>query len=316
MTMKRMLDMGRMLLLLSAVVLAAVASAQEPVGRHLFSFQVRGQGPAKVFDFVEAAFAAYPSDSVNTRFGNIRFLKGSWEELEAVNDSTPFQWAHIDGRSYRLEWKLPDRNIVMVFPIEYDKLNGQTRQEMEDVFIRGFKQFEVKRLRPKPLVDKEQLQLVRDSLFRLPGEEYLIADVNSHAYLLPDSAGNAVFVCDTCYWVESLANLFVVGSEPWRQARMEVTVLKHEYGKKETFEIEVEALVQLCEENGCKTFWGVESLAEDELKASVLFHNPWEGYNHVFRVTCSKLPQGDIPFELKARASLFVPVSNVNNLFK
>lgn len=288
----------------------------EAQGRQFFPLQLRGQGPSKMFDFVEAAFASYKVDSVNTRFGNIRFQKGMWEDLETVDDSTPFRWANIDGRAYRLEWQLPDRDIVMVFPIEYDKLNGKTRQELEDAFIQGVKHFEVKALRPKPEVDRERLQLVRDSLFRLPGEEYLLSEVNSHSYLVPDSAGNAVFVCDSIYWLESLANLFVVGSELWRQARMEVTVLKYEYGQRETFEIGVETLVQFCEANGCKTYWGVESREGDELKASVLFYNPWEGYNHLFRVTCKKSPQGDIPFTLQARASLYVPISNVDNLFE
>lgn len=303
-------------LLLFCMGQAISGYAQEIASKRLFASQVREQGPSKLFDFVEAAFASYASDSVNVRFANIRFLDGSWEELEAVNDFTPFRWSNINGQGYRLEWQLSGRSVVMVFPIEYDKLNGRTRQEMEDSFIREVKQYKVGHLRPKPNFDKELLQLVRDSLFRLPGGEYLISDVNSHAYLIPDSTGNAVFVCGRKYWVESLANLFVIGSEPWKQARMEVTVRKHEYGRRETFETEVEALVQVCEKHGCKTYWGMENEERDELKFSVLFYNPEEGYNHVFRVTCRRISQGDIPFTLKARASLFVPVSNVDNLFE
>ena len=286
------------------------------IGKFLFPDQMRETENTKVLDFVEAAFACHTFSLTEPRFKHISFTKGTWEDLEKVNDSTACSLTNLAGRSYRIKWNSSDRKVIMTFPIEYDKLNNGTREEIEEAFISGLKRYKVTSVRPQPTFSILQLQLLKDSLFLLPGDKYIISNVNSHSYLIPSEDGNAIFVYDRAFPAESLANLFTVGNERGMEIEIEIDVIKHEYGIKETLIVPLETLVQYGIMNGCRVYWGTESVEQGELKASVIFYNPDEGYDHIFRIKCPLSEWDSDSFRIQARASLFIPTSNVDNLLQ
>lgn len=71
-----------------------------------------------------------------------------------------------------------------------------------------------------------------------------------------------------------------------------------------------------CEEEGCVPFWGVEKFHNGKLEGALFIYNQDQGYDHVLKIDC--IPQEVIEGKgsITARASLFVPTNNVNNLFQ
>ena len=112
-----------------------------------------------------------------------------------------------------------------------------------------------------------------------------------------------------------VANLFICPSELYGNQKLNVTVLKHKYGEKETFTITVDQLLAYAEKTGCLPFWGMERFEDGRLEGSLFLYNRIQGYDHVFKVVCTPADVIGGAGEIEARASLFVPTNNVQNLY-
>lgn len=153
-----------------------------------------------------------------------------------------------------------------------------------------------------------------ESMYILPGESYQKEGViTRNAYFRAEDMSP---VWDAGFPLESIANLFICPAAGCDSIAAQVTILKHEYGEKETVRLPLGALLGICEEDGCVPFWGVENFSDGEIDGAIFLYNAAKGYDHVIRVHCNFAELFSGNGELVCRASLFIPTTNVHNLFQ
>ena len=70
------------------------------------------------------------------------------------------------------------------------------------------------------------------------------------------------------------------------EASIELTVIKHKYGEKETLQIPLAQLQSVMGlTDGCTSFWGVEEIDGGNIKGTLFFYNQLQGYDHVLRIS-------------------------------
>lgn len=160
----------------------------------------------------------------------------------------------------------------------------------------------------------DDLEPYADNLYVLPGDSYLNKEITRNVYLVVAEDAVSPVWSDTLP-AESMANLFVYPFDGYPRVNVDVTVLKHEYGQKETVTTPLDCLIATCESDGCKAFWGVEKIEDGMLQGSLFMYNPTKNYDHVFKIECRPADVIAGKGRIKARASLFVPTDNVHNLY-
>lgn len=160
-----------------------------------------------------------------------------------------------------------------------------------------------------PPYDPDALEPYGDSMYVLPSGSYLSDEITCNIYLESDSATCPAWSADAP--LESIANLMVSRATGSGDVTIELSVLRHEYGRKDTFPTTVGQLLSYCLEDGCQPYWGVESYDGDTLRGTLFLHNPHMGYDHVLRVECKPSEVISGTGSLRARASLYIPIYNL-----
>lgn len=298
-----------------AVCLSApVFSQVRDGGLRLFSDGMRQAYPSAPLDYVEAAYRAYANGVKDDsgRFEGLTFVYGSWESLAAaVTDSTACTVSLINGRQYSIVW---DGIAQMVFPVQYDRIIGDSRSAIEDSLIGRLKSHraEARCVIPDSLVADT---LVGDSLYVVKGDTYGVAQVSRDVYVMMTADSLMATVYSPDMPVASLADMFICGLDGL-SVPVVITIPRHDYGIVDTLTTTVESLREVCAADGCVPFWGTESISGDELRGTVFFYNRTLGYDHVLRVVCDPRLIGSQDFCLRCRMSLFVPTNNVKNLYE
>lgn len=321
--------MNKTIMISLMLTLAIAMSAQDNEGQtRLFGQALRDAYPPAPLDYVEHAYSAYLTGDKETlgRYDNIEFLSGSWNSMKQVNDSTPCTIEMLFGRAYMVTW---EGVAQLQFPVQYDKLLGGTRSEIEDALIARLKANGRQPRVETPSCFFSELR-DKDGLLVLEGETYQIADVNKNVYYIAadDAAttdtlsdyndSTAVvprvsLVCDSAYPAQSVANIFICGSR--QSIPVTIVIPKHEYGEQETVTTTVETLLQECVADGCEAYWGTENVTDSELRGALFLYNPSLGYDHIVRISCDPRLIGSDSLTMQGRMSLFVPTNNVKDLF-
>ena len=279
--------------------------------QRLFNDEMRSGSPAVVLDYVEAAYRQHFSGAADEtdRFADITFAVGSWDMLRLVNDTTPCSLTLINGRTYRITWQ---DLAEMEFPVQYDRLMGGSRAEIEDRLIDRLSRSTAQpgSTLPDSLTVAEA---AGNDCYTVKGDVYGISQVNRDYYLQADEAGLARLVFDSIHPAQSLSNLFVCGIRG-QQVPMAITIPKHEYGVRDTVQTTVAALSEVCGADGCVAYWGTELQTDSCLRGSVFLYNIALGYDHVLRVECDPRLIGTDRLVLACRMSLFIPTTNVKDL--
>lgn len=277
--------------------------------RRLFASSMREAWPSAVLDYVEDAYAYQldGGDMSHSRFAGITFTYGNWQLLSLVDSIAACSLSLLGGKLYRITW---EGFVSIEFPVQYDDLLGDSRSQIEDNFIARLRTAEGREASPVPDMDADGWP-EGEELFRVDGAKYGMSEVSSSYYLAEDGQR---LLYSNAYPAESLANLFICGVEG-QDAPITVSIAKHEYGVRDTIVTTVSALSGLCEEEGCEIYWGTESLEEGRLLGSVFFSNWMLGYDHVLRVECDPSLLGTEDFTIKARMSLFIPTTNIKDLY-
>lgn len=193
-----------------------------------------------------------------------------------------------------------------------DTTQAGSRTEIENDFITRAKESNSER-RPFGEINHENLVAYGDDLYILPGESYQNKNINRNAYFKNDE--QIIPVWTTEHPLESISDLFIFPSSAYSNPQVEITVLKHEYGEKETFSVPLSHLLATAEEDGCVPFWGVEKYENGILEGALFLYNRKKGYDHVLKIECKPVEVINNNAAIKARASLFIPTNNVKDLF-
>ncbi|MDE5878212.1 MAG: hypothetical protein K2H47_12050 [Muribaculaceae bacterium] len=283
------------------------------IGLNLFPNEMKSSIDAELLEYIETSLLRKCLGLKTESLDNLSVIEGTTDDFRNITPATPHSVISNNSRSMTVEWNLDGRNVKVELPVGYQTTKDGTRSDIEEDFIAGVKRTVSSRFR-KPVIDSVALEPYGEVLYILPGGSYMNKDITDSVYL--DSDGEAITpVWNTTYPVESIANLFIYPSNLYGGQKVNVTVLKHQYGEKETFTVTVDQLLAYAEKTGCQPFWGVERFENGLLEGSLFLYNPTQGYDHIFKVTCTPADVIGGAGEIEARASLFVPTNNVQNLY-
>lgn len=238
-----------------------------------------------------------------------KITKGNIDDFKAITPQTDCSVSSTNSKHLLAEWTVNAKTVAVEIPVSYETAKGTDRTKTENTMIGRIKRSDGKR--PAVLVDKDNVEAYGDNMFILPGGSYHSKDVTKNVYL--DPSLNPVW--DVAYPAESIANLFELPSKDYGNETVELTVLKHEYGQKETILTTVNKFLAEFEKDGCMPFWGIEKLADGKLEGALFLYNQTQGYDHVIKIDCVPNDVINGSGYIKARASLFIPTNNVDNLY-
>lgn len=237
-----------------------------------------------------------------------KILKGTITDFRSVSPETDCSVSTSNSKNMVAEWSVAGKPLRISIPISYETAKGEDRTLTENHMISRIKGSDGKR--KSPSIDKERLEAYGDDMFMHPGATYHSKDISQNIYL--DSKLSPVW--DVNHPTESIADLFLFPSDKCGKVDMELTVLKHEYGKKETFTVPVDKVLAEFEKDGCQPYWGIERFSDGKLEGSLFLYNPRQGYDHVIKIECVPADVINGTGVVEGRASLFIPTNNVDNL--
>lgn len=280
------------------------------VGLNLFSDDVKRSMGKDIFNRLETELLELGFANGN-RDGSIKLVSGKLRDLKKISPQTPHSITNSNSKDLLVEWETEDGSVIVSMPINYQTIKGGSRSDIEMSFIESVKKYNNSR---NASFDLETAEPYGDDMYIIPGYSYQKKDITRNIYLTTDSAINPIW--DSKFPSESIANMFICPNDLYKDIELNVTVLKHEYGEKEIFSVPLSQFLAYCEDEGCISFWGVEKFQDGKIEGALFLYNQSQGYDHVLKIDC--VPQDIIEGNgsVTARASLFIPTNNVNNLFQ
>lgn len=243
---------------------------------------------------------------------SVELVSGNLANIKKISPNTSHLITHSNSRELSVQWETDNGIVTVSMPLSYLTVKGGSRSDIEKTFIINVKK-NVK-TRSEVSFDLSSAQPYGDDKYIIPGCSYQNKETTRNIFLTTDSLVNPIW--DLKFPLESVANMFICPNDKYRDKIMNITVLKHEYGEQENFTLQLDNFLSYCEEEGCVPFWGVEKFQDGNIEGALFLYNQGLGYDHVLKIDCN--PQEVIEGNgvITARASLFVPTNNVNNLFQ
>ena len=254
------------------------------------------------------------------RDGGVRveLTSGAISDFRHISPATDCRISKADTRKLTAEWGVDGRKVAISVSVGYQSAKGGTRKEIEDDFVKQLKDRAVHAAHAGVEIDRDKLRLyVSDSIYVAYGSDYHNKDITNDVYAVVDSAGNISPVWDVAQPLESIADMFVYPADgAYGDPAIEMTVLMHEYGHQEKLTVGLRRFLAVCDADGCTPYWGVEKFVDGHLEGALFMVNPRQGYNHTFKIDCVPADVIGGNGVLRARASLYVPVNNIRDLYE
>lgn len=288
----------------------------EHVGIPLFNAFMRSLQPSPIHDYLEfAALDKKYKISENTlQLNQLKFSKGSWDDLFQVGDTTTCSITNLEDKMYVVKWmKQGEPFLEVYFPVDYELLANSSRREMEVRFIEGLKAFQLPDSVPEQQLDTVHFQKYGvKGIFVKEGTSYVSPVITSNTYYIKES-GKYHLLADGQHISESMANLLLEPLyAPDATIKMDFSMSTF---REETVEMDFRQLSAYCTANGCTPFFGYEGINNGMAAATLIMHNKKSGYNHIFYIQC---PASEVELsgaKLTGKGYLFTPSSNIKNLF-
>lgn len=288
------------------------------IGRKLFHPTLRQINPSPVYDYLEYAFLDHTFKISDNPFlyQSLKFEDGSWKLLEQVTDSMKFTVTSENGKRYRVEWTMGEgQQVVITFPIGYERLSMSSRRELENNLIEDLQNFDPSKVSaPQYGIDSVSVFKMDSIIWCEKGEYYMIEAINQNRYYISSEDSILKPVFDPAYPAESLANLF-----SWRllnkPAHGMVLTFKLYENRQQQSLVTVDQLLGFFYQRGGKVFWGLEGIKNDEIFGTLMVVNEGYGYNHIIGLRCPLESLFADTCAMTASVSLFVPTSNISDIF-
>lgn len=243
---------------------------------------------------------------------SVKIVSGDLKTLKYITPETSHSITNSNSRDLTVEWVTDKGNVKVSMPLNYQSIKGGSRSDIEQTFISNIK----KQKKQRCMVPFNLGTAVPygEDKYVIPGYSYQNKDITRNVYLTTDSVVNPIW--DANFPLESIANLFICPNGSYGDIELNITVLKHEYGEQERFTVALDRFLAYCEEEGCVPFWGVEKFIDGKIEGALFLYNQGQGYDHVLKIDCEPNAVIENNGSINARASLFVPTNNVNNLFQ
>lgn len=284
------------------------------IKRRVVQDDLRSNFDSAVIDYLEEAYAAHLLSIDNPKFEDIEITRGNWSALEKLDKIIECSLVYNKFKYITLSLRLETEELCISFPIDYQKFRNGSRTDIENEFIEGLISYKVTDSRQLPIYSKDELVNIGNNNYLLRGSTYLISTVNNNSYLSKNEQDSLSFIVNPKQPLATFSNMVVIGTGYC--ANLHMAISTHEYGSKTTLSVPLEQFIQYCIHTGCEIYWGYEKLESNILYGTIFCYNQKQGYDHIINIQCNTENLGNENFEIDSRVSLFVPTTNIQNLFE
>lgn len=281
------------------------------IGLNLFSDEMKTSFDEDILNFIEEALLAKALKINGNQYEKLVITNGNIYDFKKLSPESKCTVNIHNSQLLISEWTVAGKAVSIKVPIGYDTAVKGSRSDIENEFISRLKSSVANRL-DFEIYDKDKLEPYGKDKLIYPGNTYKSKDISRNTYF---NIADLKPLWDVDYPLESMSNLFICPSEGYDNIRINLTILKHEYGEKDIVSIFLNQLLSVCESDGCIPYWGVEKFENGILHGALFLYNQKKGYNHVIKIECIPDEIINNNGEIKARASLFIPTNNVDNLY-
>lgn len=283
------------------------------IGLNLFGEHMKHSSDREILECLETLLLGRVLGVDLTGSTELVLRNGSLEDLKKISVDTPCNINISNASHVFVEWLIDStEDIGVVMPIDYLKIKGGCRAELENAFIESIgSSFSLSIT--KPQFDGRQLHKHSEGYYVAPGAFYLHEDINRNLYF--SEVTDMTPICSLEWPAESISNILLSPSPMLEEVDVDLTVLTHSPGHSVQFSVPLVNILAACERDGCQLYWGVEEYGDDGiLQGSLFCHNTLYGYDHVINIKCNPREVLIGKGKMHARASLYIPVYNVDIL--
>lgn len=291
----------------------------EHIGATLFHEGIV-QCPSLIYDFLERYYLSIclPFERIKSigqqiKEDDIILDAGNWDLFPSLRQLDKVVIENLSGKRYRVSWLQADTVVCSLsFPMKYQLIVGADLVELED------------RLKNRVLTHKETRILLdedfkqegywKDAFFVREGDSYILEQLNSNTFYLPDKNGQLYAVWDKAYPVESAFNVMLC-PEVESKFMLECQLMK--FGnKQEDFRCPLRQWQSFCLSEGCQPYFGITTLTDRSLSGICIMRNEKYGYNHLLRIRLLLDDFGKSEGTVYAKWYAFIPTGSIKDLYE
>lgn len=292
------------------------------IGYKLFNDSLIALQPQNqpVFDFVERYLLELDlnidrdkSREKRMDVDDVKLVKGTLNQLWAVNPETPFLIDEIVRRMFRLTWLVGGKEVVLTFPSDSQLLLGANSVELEDIMGR-----DVQRMVPISgsdiIADWNNAKTYSShGMFVVEGEAYISELIRNDIFLVEAEDGTRKLFFDPKTPSKSVSNIMLTGEYA---EELPMTMRLNRYGNRsDTLQITIQQFIAYCKAEGCKLYFGIKTINETTLAGTLFAYNEKLAYDHVLSVVFPLSILNGTSQPIVSTAYAYIPLHNVTEKF-
>jgi hypothetical protein len=262
----------------------------EHIGYNLFSTKLREQKEdSPVFDFLERYLLELDlqlddkSPALRKNVDDVTEVKGTLQMLKKLTPKSDvkFDIDIITRKMYRVTCEFGENRVRVTFPSINELLVGANMIEMEEIFRR-----DVQRMIPIPgdaiITDWTNATTTRSKDEVIVGGGMYFSNMIRGDIYLVEKAGVKTLLCDSGKESRSISNIMLTGIFE-RTIPLKLAIDRYS-GERDSIEITLQQFVAYCKAEGCKLYFGIKTISEDELTGTFFAYNERLSYDHMLSV--------------------------------
>ena len=210
---------------------------------------------------------------------------------------------------FRISWNIGGREVALSFPASCQLILGANAIELELTAEDDIRQMPSM----KDCIDWSSATVSQSQgLLVIEGESFISEMIRSDIFLR-EIDGERKLLCDSLTPTKSISNIMVTGQFC---KEIPMTLRMNRYGQQvDTLEVTLQQFISFCQSEGCKLFFGIKTINQQELSGALFAPNDKLGYSHLLSVV---FPLGILKGEdltVKSTSYVYIPMNQVEEKF-
>ncbi len=286
------------------------------MGYVVFSDDLKAAANTPILNFLERYFLLldYPKpDHTRQKMlqeDRFRFITGNSNTLRELLPTDEFSY-NGQRRIYEAAWRRDGRTLLSVsFPAEHQLISGEDKIQAEANFQNDALSATIPEV--AGVSEEELTPTLQKDYFIMKGSTYMNNKLNSDLYYHKQE-GAYRLLASVSHPMESAANM-MIGTDYNERYNLKVSQVLYGF-KKKTYDLPLRNWIAFCRNNGCTLYYGIESMDEQTIKATVIAVNTAENYNHLLFVNIPLSAIDTGRGDIEAKLETYIPMHNVLNIF-
>lgn len=285
----------------------------EHIGLLLFKEEMKVKRELPIYDFLERYLLErnLSEDTENaTRFGfdPITFEEGTYTNAFLIDGTERFDMCYLAHKAYQVRWEKEGSPLLaMRFEMDYQLLSGCGTIELEQNYLRKLSRYRAKAdttRSPKEEFPKQGKSYTKQ------GSRFMGALIGNDLFYQKEEQ-EWTLITGSQQVSKSIANTMLSRDT---EGNYELAITLDRYGYKEAKDtVRLYDWLSLCEEEGCKPYFGIKEKKDSVYTGSLFMVNETCGYVHLlsvnFPISALDAQKGII----EGRLFIYIPLHNVSD---